>query len=266
MNNSVTRSDSGQQAKASGAPPRRAWHLGWIFPAIALGLFSLLGVAIYLAEQPYFGWDLAISHSVQGISWFGLESVLRGVCLADNDLRQAFLLVAGTGLLLVALRARREAAMLIAVAVVGQALCALSGELVKRPRPSTELIQLRIDPQEIEGFPSFPSGHTVHYTVFFGFLGFLAATRLKPRALSWLLLFVLAGLVLLVGPCAFILGHTGSAMYLGDTCWVQRCWSPASLSTVVGPVAAATRKGSPFATRRSYPCDGAVLLQVMISV
>ncbi len=123
MNNSVTRSDSGQQAKASGAPPRRAKHLGWIFPAIALGLFSLLGVAIYLAEQPYFDWDLAISHSVQGISWFGLESLLRGVCLADNDLRQAFLLVAGTGLLLVALRARQEAAMLIAVAVVGQALC-----------------------------------------------------------------------------------------------------------------------------------------------
>ena len=69
----------------------------------------------------------------------------------------------------------------------------LGGELVKRPRPSTELIQLRIDPQEIEGFPSFPSGHTVHYTVFFGFLAFLAATRLKPPAgRSWLLLFVLA--------------------------------------------------------------------------
>ena len=96
--------------------------------------------------------------------------------------------------------------MLIGVAVVGQALCALSGELVKRPRPSTELIQLRIDPKEIEGFPSFPSGHTVHYTVFFGFLGFLAATQLKPRALSWLLLFLLAGLVLLVGPARVYLG------------------------------------------------------------
>jgi membrane-associated phospholipid phosphatase len=204
MNHAVARSDSGQPT--SGAPPRRSWRMGWIFPAIALGLFSLLGVAIYWTEQPYFDWDLTISQSVQGISWFGLESLLRGVCLADNDLRQAFLLVAGTGLLLAALRARRDAAMLIGVAVVGQALCALSGELVKRPRPSTELIQLRIDPQEIEGFPSFPSGHTVHYTVFFGFLAFLAATRLKPPALSWLLLLVLAGLVLLVGPARVYLG------------------------------------------------------------
>jgi membrane-associated phospholipid phosphatase len=204
MNQAVTRSASGQHS--SGAPPRRSRRRGWIFPAIALGLFSLLGVAIYRANQPYFDWDLAISHSVQGISWFGLESLLRGVCLADNDLLQAFLLVAGTGLLLAALRARREAAMLIGVAVVGQALCTLTGELVKRPRPSTELIQLRIDPKEIEGFPSFPSGHTVHYTVFFGFLGFLAATRLKPPALSWPLLSVLAGLVLLVGPARIYLG------------------------------------------------------------
>src|SRR5947209_16652442 len=109
MDHVVTRSGFGPQA--SGAPPRRASRMGWIFPAIALGLFSLLGVAIYRANQPYFDWDLAISHSVQEISWFGLESLLRGVCLADNDLLQAFLLVAGTGLLLALLRKRREAAL-----------------------------------------------------------------------------------------------------------------------------------------------------------
>ena len=204
MNHAVTRSDSRQQP--SGAPLGRSRRRGWIFPAIALSLFSLLGVAVYRANQPYFDWDLAISHSVQGISWVGLESLLRGVCLADNDLLQAAFLVAGVGLVFAARGAWREAAILVGVVVVAQGLCALSGQLVGRPRPSTELIQLRIDPKEIEGFPSFPSGHTVHYTAFFGFLGFLALTRVKPPALCWPLASVLGGLVLLVGPARIYLG------------------------------------------------------------
>ena len=187
--------------------PLRRWRLGgWIFPVIGLGLFGVLGAAIYRANRPYFPWDLAVSQAVQGISWPGVEGLLRGVCLADNDLFQAALLVAGVSLVLATRRAWREAAILVAVVVMGQALCTLSGHLVGRPRPSTQLIELRIDPQEIEGFPSFPSGHTVHYTVFFGFLGFLAFTRVKPVPLSWLLLGVLGGLVLLVGPARIYLG------------------------------------------------------------
>ncbi|HZW32666.1 MAG TPA: phosphatase PAP2 family protein [Isosphaeraceae bacterium] len=178
-------------------------------------LFLLLATAAYRTNQPYFGWDLAVSQAVQGISWFGLESLLRVVCLADNDLFQAALLVAGIGLVLAARRAWREAAILVGVAVVGQALCTLSGELVGRPRPSTELIQLRIDPKEIEGFPSFPSGHTVHYTVFFGFLWFLALTKVKPPALSWALVGVLGGLVLLVGPARVYLGAHWSSDVMG---------------------------------------------------
>ena len=154
---------------------------------------------------------------------------------------QAALLVAGVSLVLATLSRVAEAAILVAVVVMGQALCTLSGHLVGRPRPSTQLIELRIDPQEIEGFPSFPSGHTVHYTVFFGFLGFLAFTRVKPVPLSWLLLGVLGGLVLLVGPVRHLpRRRTGLATYSGDTCWVAPCWRPVSITTVVGPIVATT--------------------------
>ena len=204
MNPTVAR--SGSDEKVRGATPPYSRLGGWIFPAIALGLFMLLGAASYRATSPHFGWDLAVSQKVQGISWFGLESLLRIVCLADNDLLQAILLVCGVGLVFAARGARREAVILVGVVVVAQALCALSGKLVGRPRPSTELIQLRIDPAEIAGYPSFPSGHTVHYTAFFGFLGFLALTRLKPRALSWPLASVFVALVLLIGPARIFLG------------------------------------------------------------
>jgi undecaprenyl-diphosphatase len=192
--------------QSGGASLRRSRPPWWIYPAIGLGLFAILGAAIYQANQPYFPWDLAVSQTVQAVSLPGVEAVLRYVCLADNDLVQAAVLVGGVSILLAARRAWREAAMLVAVVAIAQGLCALSGTLVGRPRPSTELIQLRIDPQEIAGFPSFPSGHTVHYTAFFGFLAFLALTKVKPARLSWPLFVFLAGLVLLVGPARVYLG------------------------------------------------------------
>ena len=67
---------------------------------IGLGLFGVLGAAIHPGEPPYFPGDLAVSQAVQGISWPGEEGLLRGVCLADNDLFQAALLVAGVSLVL----------------------------------------------------------------------------------------------------------------------------------------------------------------------
>src|ERR1700679_1031465 len=96
MNPTVTHSDFGE--RPSGARLRRMRLAGSIFPLIALGLFMLLGAAAYRTNQPYFDCDLAVSHAVQGISLFGLESLLRVVCLADNGLLQAALLLAGVSL------------------------------------------------------------------------------------------------------------------------------------------------------------------------
>jgi undecaprenyl-diphosphatase len=62
---------------------------------------------------------------------------------------------------------------------------------------------------------SFPSGHTVHYVVFFGFLCFLVFTLLRPRALRWAMLGLLAGMMLLVGPARIHLGAHWASDVLG---------------------------------------------------
>jgi undecaprenyl-diphosphatase len=54
---------------------------------------------------------------------------------------------------------------------------------------------------------SFPSGHVVTYTAFFGFLWFMAYTVLKHSWQRTALLFLLGGLVVLVGPSRIYLGE-----------------------------------------------------------
>jgi membrane-associated phospholipid phosphatase len=131
---------------------------------------------------------------------------MHGVSLADNNVLGPTVLVSGACLVLASRRAWREAAILIGVVLVGQALWVICGHLVGRPRPRPELIEVLIDGQDIHGFPSFPSGHAVYYTAFFGFLCFLTATKMKAARWRWPLLGVFGGLVFLVGIARIYLG------------------------------------------------------------
>ncbi len=73
---------------------------------------------------------------------------------------------------------------------------------IGRTRPSTSLVDVV---RQATG-NSFPSGHVMFYTVFFGFLFFLAWTRLPNSLLRWLALAFTGVLVLLVGPSRIFLG------------------------------------------------------------
>jgi undecaprenyl-diphosphatase len=115
---------------------------------------------------------------------------------------------------------RWEATMaLFAVAGV-LTLGAIVKLIVERPRPSGEVAKV-LNP--ISGY-SFPSGHTLLYTAFIGFLWFLIYT-LAPHSLRRTLgLFVLGGMVALIGVSRVYLGeHWPSdvlAAYLLGSVWL----------------------------------------------
>jgi membrane-associated phospholipid phosphatase len=182
--------------------PRRTWISG----AVALGLFLPLAVAVDRGHRPYFDWDLAVSHTVQSAQWPGLAQLMHGVSLADNNVLGPALLISGACLVLATCRAWREAAALIGIVLVGQAVWVVSGQLVGRPRPTPDLVHVLVEGDGIHGFPSFPSGHTVYYTAFFGFLWFLTYTKVAHPVLRWPLLGVFGGLVLLIGVARLYLG------------------------------------------------------------
>ncbi len=73
---------------------------------------------------------------------------------------------------------------------------------IGRPRPVSSLVEVFVAEQ---GY-SFPSGHVMFYTVFFGFLVFLTLTHVTNKVLRYGLVAFFGGLVLLVGPSRIILG------------------------------------------------------------
>jgi undecaprenyl-diphosphatase len=76
--------------------------------------------------------------------------------------------------------------------------------IIKRPRPDDPLI--RVVDANIRD-TSFPSGHTLHYVTFWGFLAFLASTNLRDRTLRRIVTGVIATLIGLIGPSRIYLGH-----------------------------------------------------------
>ena len=178
----------------------------WFLAAIAFGLFVPLTLGVIWASQPYFDWDLAVSQSIQSVHGPGLESLTHAISMADNNVVGPSVLVFVACVVLAFCRAWREIAVLIGVVLVGQGLWVASGKLVGRPRPDPQLIQVLIEEDNIHGFPSFPSGHTVYYSVFFGVLWYLAFTQVKSAWLRWPLLCVFGALVVLVGFARIYLG------------------------------------------------------------
>lgn len=125
-------------------------------------LFLLL--AFFVATYPPSAIDLAVSTAVQrnhtpfmdqvmaGISWFGHVPVAIAMVLITSGLFYFF-------------KYRRESLFIILVLTSGLVNSVIK-IIVNRPRPTKELVRI----VEIAKHESFPSGHTLCYTIFFGFL------------------------------------------------------------------------------------------------
>ncbi len=211
-----------QRIVHAGAIAARPWrqYRAQIFQGylvVAIILFAILAVLAHTVA--YFTFDLFISRDLQlitvpgfdalmrFISWFGFPPQTYGVTL--------FLLVA---LWVSGLKWETVVAFISAVGI--SAIGFVIKAVVARPRPSSDLIHVLA---QVKDF-SFPSGHVLFYTAFFGFILFLAFTVLKPSWQRTLLMVVFGGLVALVGISRIYEGeHWASdvlAAYLLSSVWL----------------------------------------------
>lgn len=131
-----------------------------------IGLFALLWSLLLLTTFVHFFpaslLDIAVSREVQ--EQVTLLPVMRVISVFGTPLVGG-LMVIGIAALFAVFSYRREALFtLLTLIAVG---CNVPLKLaVNRPRPSESVVQVF----EKHSTPSFPSGHVVFYTIFFGFL------------------------------------------------------------------------------------------------
>jgi len=178
--------------------PRRQ-RLIFIASVVALGVFALLGFwAQRLQTLPF---DLDVSLGLQGarialLGWTMLALSIFGYAPWSY-------LTIGLVALAVGLRVGwRTAAYLTLITGLQGVANLLIKAAVGRPRPVGSLV----DTLTVEQGNSFPSGHVMFYTVFFGFLLFLAWTQLRGRIARWAAAVASAALVAGVGPSRIYLG------------------------------------------------------------
>lgn len=180
---------------------RHAVSRGTMFLAFYLWLLSGVIMLSFIAQRTqFFPGDMSITKTLQKRRnpWF------RNVMLVVSEIgfpRMSIPITISIASIFWALRFRLEA-IFILLTTSSNLLNALVKRLIKRPRPTQELVAV----VRVINEPSFPSGHVMHYTNFFGLLIYLLATNWRSGKLRNTLISICTALIVSIGPSRIYLG------------------------------------------------------------
>ncbi len=180
---------------------RRAVSRGTMFLAFYLWLLSGAGILSWIAQRTqFFPGDMSITARLQRQKnpWFrNFMYWVSEVGFWQWSVPETL----GVAGIFWALRFRLEA-LFILLTTSSNILNAIVKRVIKRPRPDKELVSV----VRVINEPSFPSGHVMHYTNFYGLLIYLLATNWKPGRLRNTLIALCTGMIATIGPSRVYLG------------------------------------------------------------
>jgi membrane-associated phospholipid phosphatase len=183
-------------------PRRRVLKRGRVWLTVYLvALLALLALALAAHAYSVLPGDLPFTRELQETHNPIIANVLTFVSYIGFPTQSTIILILVI-LGLIVFRLRLEAVFLL-LTLAADGIGSLVKTMVNRSRPSSSLVHVV---QRITS-PSFPSGHTLHYVVFYGFLAFVFATSFRS---SWgrnLLIAICVVLIALVGPSRVFLGE-----------------------------------------------------------
>lgn len=191
------------------APVRR--YRAMLFLVLLLIITAAFAVLTFLVKTtPSFPLDLQITLGIQSIN----IPVFGGLMTAVSWLGfspQSVIITALIILLILGFGLQWEALAALIAALLSIGINVLVKDLIQRPRPAAALVHVLATLNDY----SFPSGHVMFYTGFYGFIVFLSFTLLKPSLKRTLLLVFFGLLVLLVGVSRIYVGEHWASDVLG---------------------------------------------------
>jgi len=180
---------------------RHAVSRGTIFLALWLWLLSgIVMISVIARNTQLFPGDVAITTQLQKRR----NPWLRRFFYAISEIgfpAWAVPQTLGIAGIFWALRFRLEA-LFVLLTSSSSLLNVLVKRLIKRPRPTQELVTV----VRVINEPSFPSGHVMYYVNFYGLLIYLLATNWRSGKLRNALIGILTGLIGTIGPSRVYLG------------------------------------------------------------
>lgn len=191
-----------QKVQVEAAPRHKRRFRAVVFQIGMAVLLAAFGILTWLVRRSaYFPVDLSVTRAIQRGNDPFTDALWRFVSWAGNS-PQAAILPLMMVIVLVMLGLRWEAVVAALTAIVVESTNLLVKVTIHRPRPASDLVHVT----GLFKSYSFPSGHVMFYTGFYGFLFFLTYVLLKPSWKRTLLLIVFGGAIALVGPSRIYLG------------------------------------------------------------
>ncbi|HEU4765290.1 MAG TPA: phosphatase PAP2 family protein [Candidatus Eisenbacteria bacterium] len=187
--------------KAFEHPPMRKYRAAAFQAYVLIASVVFVALAVGAHYVPYFRIDLLITRAFQSYQGEAFDALMRGMSWVGFVPQVDLLIVLMIAILfLLGLRWEAVAAMF---AALGPVIGSLIKLIVARPRPSADVVHVlrRLDTL------SFPSGHVLLATAFYGFIAFLIYALLKPGLLRTILLVIFGLFIALMGPSRIYLGQ-----------------------------------------------------------
>lgn len=190
------------QAGAIVGKPWRRYRAAVFQGYVILAIIAFAVLAVLAHTVAYFAFDVVITSDIQRITLTGFFPLM--LFLSNLGFAPQVDIISALVILFLYVTGLKWEAVVTALGVISISIVGgLIKLFVQRPRPSPDLVHVLTQLHDY----SFPSGHVLYFTVFYGFLLFLVFTLLKSSWARTILIVVFSIFIGFIGISRIDLGE-----------------------------------------------------------